>query len=42
MNFFEMLFNDPIVFSAITGLIIVLGICAYYVYYFINHISHNK
>ncbi|MBL4910836.1 MAG: DUF3149 domain-containing protein [Alteromonadaceae bacterium] len=42
MKFFEMLVNDPIVLSAITGLIILLGIGAYYIYYFISHIQNDK
>ena len=42
MNFFEMLVNDPVVFAAITGLVILLGIGAYYIYYFISHIKNDE
>jgi len=42
MNFFEMVFNDPVVFSAIAGLMILLGIGAYYIYYFISHIKNDE
>jgi len=42
MNFFDMLLNDPIVFSAITGLVVLLGIGAFYIYYFISHINNDK
>jgi len=42
MDFFDMLLNDPIVFSAIAGLVILLGIGAYYIYYFITHIKNNE
>jgi len=42
MNFFEMLFNDSVVFSSFIGLGIVLGICAYYIYYFLKHIQEDE
>jgi len=42
MSFFNMLLNDPVVFAAITGLLILLGICGYYVYYFISHVKNNE
>ena len=42
MDFFKMLLNDPVVFMSITGLAIVLGICSYYVYYFISHIKNDE
>jgi len=42
MNFFNMLLNDPVVYISLIGLAIVLGICGYYVYYFMKHISEDK
>lgn len=42
MNIFSMLINDPVVMFSFGGLFVVLGICAFYVYYFINHINNNK
>ena len=42
MNFFTMLANDPVVMFSIGGLAVVLGICAYYIYYFIKHISDDS
>lgn len=42
MNFFDMLLNDPVVFISFGGLSILLGICAFYVYYFVKHIEEDK
>jgi hypothetical protein len=42
MNLFNMLLNDPVVLFAFAGLAIVLGICTFYVFYFINNIENNK
>jgi len=42
MNFFTMLLNDPVVMFAFGGLTIMMGICAYYVYYFIKHIKEDS
>ena len=42
MNLLSMLANDPVVMFSFTGLAIVLGICAYYVYYFIKHIQEDE
>ena len=39
MNLVNMLLNDPVVLFAFGGLSIVLGICAFYVYYFIKQIE---
>ena len=41
MNFFEMLFNDPVVFSSFIGLGILLGIGAFYVYYFLKKMKES-
>lgn len=41
MNFFSMLASDPVVMFSIGGLVIVLAICAFYVYYFIKHIQDD-
>ncbi|WP_448549594.1 DUF3149 domain-containing protein [Thalassotalea fusca] len=42
MNIIDMLLNDPIVLYSFVGLGIVLGICGYYIYYFIKHIEESK
>ncbi|XQW84791.1 DUF3149 domain-containing protein [Thalassotalea piscium] len=42
MNFFNMLLNDPVVFISFIGLAVLLGICGFYVYYFIKHIEEDK
>lgn len=39
MNLLSMLVNDPVVMFSFGGLAIVLGICAYYIYYFLTHIA---
>jgi hypothetical protein len=41
MNFFSMLANDPVVMFSFGGLAIVVGICAYYIYYFMKHIQED-
>lgn len=42
MDFLSMLLNDPVVFISIIGLLIVLGICSYYVYFFLKNIAEDK
>lgn len=42
MNFFTMLANDPVVMYSFGGLAILFGICGYYVYYFLKHISEDE
>ena len=42
MNFFHMLANDPVVMFAFGGITIMLGICAFYVYYFMKHINEDQ
>lgn len=42
MNFFEMLLNDPIVLISFTGLAVVIGICSFYVYYFMKNIEADE
>lgn len=42
MNFLSMLTNDPVVMFAFGGLAIVVGICAFYVYYFLKNINENQ
>jgi uncharacterized membrane protein len=37
-----MLTNDPVVMFAFGGIAIMLGICAFYVYYFIKHIQEDS
>ena len=41
MDFFKMLTNDPVVMWSIGGMVVMLGICAYYVYYFLKHIKED-
>jgi NhaP-type Na+/H+ or K+/H+ antiporter len=41
MNFLNMLANDPVVMFAFGGIAITVGICAFYVYYFIKHINED-
>jgi hypothetical protein len=36
-----MLANDPVVMFSFGGLAIVVGICAYYIYYFMKHIQED-
>ncbi len=42
MNFFDMIINDPVVLYSFAGLVIVLGICAFYIYYFLKNIHENN
>ncbi len=42
MNLLNMLINDPIVPTSFIGLAIVLGICGFYVYYFLKNIKDNQ
>lgn len=41
MNLLSMLANDPVVMFAFGGIAIMLGICAFYVYYFITRIQDD-
>jgi len=41
MNIIEMLLNDPVVLYSFIGLAVLLGICGYYVYYFLTKIINN-
>ena len=41
MNFFNMLINDPVVPISMIRLLIVLGICCFYIYYFLNNITDD-
>ena len=41
MKFFNMLMNDPIVIYSFGGLAILLGISAFYIYYFLKKITEN-
>lgn len=41
MNLLSMIANDPVVMFSLGGLVILLGICAYYVYYFLKHIQED-
>lgn len=42
MNLVEMLLNDPVVLISFIGLAIVLGICSFYVWYFLKNIDESK
>lgn len=42
MDVVEMLVNDPVVMYSVVGLLIVLGICGFYVYYFLKNIKEDK
>ncbi|SEL56923.1 Protein of unknown function [Colwellia chukchiensis] len=42
MNIVDMLLNDPVVIFSFAGLAILLGICAFYVYYFWARISEDE
>lgn len=42
MDLLKMLTNDPVVMFAFGGMAVMLGICAYYVYYFLKNISEDK
>ncbi|KGJ88522.1 DUF3149 domain-containing protein [Colwellia psychrerythraea] len=42
MNLLSMLTNDPVVMFSFGGMAILLGICAYYVYYFLKHIVDDS
>jgi len=42
MKFFDMLMNDPIVIYSFGGLAILLGIGAFYIYYFLKNINENN
>jgi len=41
MNFVDMLLNDPVVIISFIGLATVLGICSFYVYYFLKQINDD-
>ncbi len=42
MDLMKMLTSDPVVMFAFGGMVIMLGICAYYVYYFMKNINEDK
>ena len=42
MNVLNMLINDPAVHYSFMGLAVLLGICGFYVYYFLKHISDDE
>ncbi|WP_310650682.1 DUF3149 domain-containing protein [Colwellia sp. MB3u-55] len=37
-----MIINDPVVLYSFGGLVILLGICAFYIYYFLKKINENN
>lgn len=40
MSGMQMLLSDPVVWGSFLGLGVVLGICGYYVWYFMSHIAN--
>lgn len=38
MDIGHLLFSDPVVLISMIGLLIVLGICGFYIYYFMKNI----
>ena len=42
MKFFDLLINDPVVIYSFGGLAILLGLGAFYIYYFLKKISENN
>ena len=42
MNLLSMLANDPVVMFSFGGLAVLLGIGAFYIYYFIKHIQEDS
>ncbi|WP_259365733.1 hypothetical protein [Colwellia sp. MB02u-6] len=42
MNVLNMLINDSVVLYSFIGLAFLLGICSFYVYYFLKQISADK
>jgi uncharacterized membrane protein len=42
MKFLDMLLHDPIVIYSFGGLAILIGIGAFYVYYFLKNINENN
>jgi hypothetical protein len=42
MDVLNMLINDTVVLYSFIGLAILLGICGFYVYYFLKHISEDE
>jgi len=42
MNILSMLLNDPVVFISFAGLLTVLGICGFYVWFFLRNIKENR
>lgn len=42
MNLLTMIINDPVVLYSFAGLAVVLGICSYYVWFFLKNIHENN
>ena len=42
MDIGHLLFSDPVVLISMIGLLIVLGICGFYVYYFMKQINQAE
>lgn len=41
MNVFSLLLSDPVAVYSLVGLLILFGICGFYVFYFIKKIHDN-
>ncbi len=38
----DLLFSDPVAWGSILGIFVVIGICAYYVYYFMHNVHEDN
>ncbi len=41
MSIWQMIFSDPVVWGSFLGLSIVLGIGAYYIWYFMTQVANS-
>ena len=42
MNLWHEFTRDPVIFISFTGLAIVIGLCAFYAWYFMYKVSHAE
>ncbi|WP_268969126.1 hypothetical protein [Thalassotalea algicola] len=42
MDILQSFFNDPVFWFSFGGLAIVLGICGFYIYFFMKNIAENN
>lgn len=38
----DLILQDPVAWGSLLGIGVVVAICAYYVYYFLEHVKHDK